>query len=289
MLSDMALEIALVDINIKKAQGDAVDMMHGISYMGPSQIYQGDYPDCNNADIIIITAGVNQKEGESRTDLLKRNSRIFKQILEEIVKYCTKQKPIILVVTNPVDILTRLTYQLTGFDRHRVIGSGTSLDSSRFKLMVSEHTGINPKSIHAYVIGEHGDTSVAAWSRTSIAGVTFEEYCGYCRKCDSDIRKIINDKIRNAAYEVIEQKGSTYYAIAVSVKRIVESILRDEHAVLTVSSVLDGEYGIYDVALSLPLIIGKNGIEKILSVSYSEDELSGLLKSAEHLRNIQNI
>jgi len=283
MLSGLSLDIALIDVDRKKAAGDALDMMHGSAFLPSSEIYAGDYADCGDSSIVIITAGARQKSGESRIDLLKRNNYIFRQIAGEILKNCPHQ-PIIIVVSNPVDILTYLTYELTGFSRNKVFGSGTLLDSSRFKYLLGKQMNIDPKSLHAYIIGEHGDSKVAAWSKTSIAGMRFAEYSDKRSGFDEAVADRIADEVKDAAYKVIEMKGATYYAIALSVRRIVECVLRDDRSVLPVSCVLKGEYGIENIALSLPSIVGKNGVEEILPVEYSEREMSKLISSADSLK-----
>ncbi|MCL1815968.1 MAG: L-lactate dehydrogenase [Treponema sp.] len=282
-LSNFSLEIALIDIDEKKAMGDAIDIMHGSAFLPSSEIYAGNYTDCRDSDIIIITAGAKQKHGESRINLLKRNYGMFKQIIGEIVKNCTHQ-PTIIVVSNPVDILAYLSYELSGFPRNKVFGSGTLLDSSRFKYLIGKHINIEPKSLHAYIIGEHGDSEVAAWSKTSIAGMRFDEYCKKHADFNEEMIEKIANEVRDAAYKVIEMKGSTYYAIALSARRIVECILGDERAILPVSVALEGEYGIRGIAISLPAVIGKNGIEDILQIEYSENEIAKLHKSAEGLK-----
>ncbi len=288
VLGNIPVEIALIDINEEKASGEALDIMHGSGFLKSSSVYAGDYKDLKDTDIIIITAGVNQKVGETRLNLLKRNASIFKTIIENIKKYA--DNPIIIVVTNPVDILTYLTYTISGMERNRIIGSGTVLDSSRLKWLIGKETGITPQSIHAYIIGEHGDSEVPAWSRTSIAGINLEEYCGQTGTCSPNFKTAISLKVRNAAYDVIQKKGTTYYGIALSVRRIVESILGDEHSVLTVSGIPDGEHGISGIAISLPAIIGKNGIEKILQIPYAEEELKSLIKSADTLKaSLENL
>lgn len=256
--------------------------MHGSAYLPSSEIYAGDYSHCKDAEIIIITAGAKQKPGETRIDLLKRNSAIFKSIIQSITAHCSHE-PIIIPISNPVDVLTYLTYELTGYHKSRIIGSGTVLDSSRFKYMLGKSIGIDPKSIHAYIIGEHGDSEVPVWSRTSIAGMKLDHL-------EASAKEDMFQSIKNAAYEVIELKGATYYAVALSVRRIVECILRDDRALLPVSSVLTGEYGITNVALSLPSIVGKDGIYEIFPVEYNEEELTALRKSADILtENYENI
>lgn len=288
MNSSLALDIVLVDVNRDKALGDALDMMHGSSYAGPSRIAAGDYPDSAGSDIVIITAGANQKPGETRIDLLKKNADLTRRIVDSIMKYCPD--PILLPVSNPVDILTRLAHKQSGLDAKRVIGSGTVLDSSRFKVMIGEHIGVDPKSIHAYIIGEHGDSEVPVWSRISIAGMLFDEYCIATGKNPEEMKPEIEKRVRQAAYDVINLKGATYYAVALAVRRIVECIIRDERSILTVSTALAGEYGIKDVFLSLPAIVGKDGVERILPAAFTDDETARLAKSAEILReNYRNI
>ena len=285
MMSDLSLEIALIDINRTKAQGDAADMMHGAAFLPSSEIFAGDYTDCRDSEIIIITAGVPQKPNESRIDTFRRNREIFTRIIGDIVKNSSHQ-PIILVVSNPVDLLTYLAYELSGFRRNRIIGSGTLLDSSRFKYLIGKQTNVDPKSLHAYIIGEHGDSSVAIWSKTSIAGMRLDQYGSKHQLFDGQLRKKISDEVKEAAYRVIEMKGATYYAIALSTRRIVECILRDDRSILPVSCVLTGEYGIQDIAISLPAVIGKNGIEDILPVEYDAEEAAMLKASAENLKRI---
>jgi len=285
MLSGLISEIVLIDINTRKAEGEAMDMNHGMPFVRPVKIYSGDYPDCKDADIVVITGGANQKPGETRIDLVNKNTAIFKDVIGNIVKYNTEC--ILLVVTNPVDILTYVTYKLSGFPKNRVIGSGTVLDSARFKYMIGEHMGIDPRNVHAYIIGEHGDTEVPTWSLASIAGVSIDDYCKTCNSCDSkNFKKETFENVKNAAYEIIDRKGATYYAVALAVRRIVEAIVRNENSIMTVSSLLEGEYGLNDICLSIPSQINTNGIERIINVPLSEEETRLLGKSADSLKHI---
>jgi L-lactate dehydrogenase len=286
MLSGLVSEIVIVDINKDKAEGDVMDMNHGMSFTRPVKIIAGDYKDCHGSDIVIITAGANQKPGETRMDLVHKNTAIFKSIVPEIVKYC--EDCILLVVTNPVDILTYVTLKVSGFSPENVIGSGTVLDTSRFRYLLSEHTGIDARNIHSYIIGEHGDTEVATWSLTSIAGMSMEEFCEHCKSCSGDSKTQIYENVKNAAYKIIEKKGATYYAVALGVKRIVECILRNEHSILTVSSLLNGQYGIHDVCLSLPTIVTEKGINKVLEIPLNDEEVNLLKHSADSLRSVLN-
>ncbi len=285
MMSSLVSEIVLLDINKEKAEGDAMDMNHGVSFVSPVRIIAGDYCDIKGSDMVIITAGANQREGEKRTDLLRRNADIFKNIIDNILRYCNNDT-ILMVVTNPVDILTYITCKLSGFSKNNVIGSGTVLDTSRLKYLISEKVKVDTRNVHTYIIGEHGDSEVAAWSVTNVAGMGIQEYCscgGDCKSVDICEDELYG-KTKNAAYEIISKKGSTYYAIALAVKRIVECIIGDENSILTVSSLFEGEYGISDVCLSAPTVVGSGGAERIIEIEFSQEELGGLLQSANTLK-----
>ncbi len=287
MMRGIASEIVIVDVNKDKAVGEALDLSHGVSFVNPVDIYSGDYTDIKDSDIIIITAGAAQKPGETRLDLVNKNFNIFKTIIPEIIKHSPNS--ILLVVSNPVDILTYITYKLSGFPKERVIGSGTVLDTSRFKYLLSEHFDIDARNIHTYIMGEHGDSEIATWSLTSVAGMSVNEYCSkICGKCKGLSKYKILEDVRKAAYEVIERKGATYFAIALAITRIVEAILRDENSILTVSSLLEGQYGIDDIYLGTPSIIGASGIKKILEVPLNNEELQQLMSSANTLKEYTN-
>ena len=289
MNQGVASEIVLIDIDKKRAEGEAMDLKHGVSFVKPVRVKSGGYEECVDADIVIITAGASQKPGETRLDLVKKNTEIFKNIIPNITEYTSEA--ILLVVTNPVDILTYVTYKISDFPKEKVLGSGTVLDTSRFRYLLSEHCKLNPSNVHAYVIGEHGDHEVAAWSLSNIAGIPFSDYCELCtEQCSLENRdsfkQEVAEQVKNSAYEVIEKKQATYYAIGLAVNRIVESILRDENAVLTVSSVLDGIYGLENIALSLPTVVDSRGIKQILPLELSKTEKKDLLKSADLLSGI---
>lgn len=285
MLGGLFSELVIIDLNKDKAEGDAMDIAHGVSFVKPVNVYAGDYSDCKDADIVIITAGVGQKPGETRLDLLKRNVEVFKNIVGNIMKYAPDDV-ILLTVSNPVDILTYATYKLSGLPKKQILGSGTVLDTSRLKYMISRMTGIDARNCHTYIIGEHGDSEVAAWSVTNIGGMSMTEFCKYTGKCNLTDLDTMYNQVKNTAYEIIEKKGATYYAIAVAVARIVECIAGDENSILTVSSVFDGQYDISGVALSVPTKVGGEGIEKILEVPFSRDEMKGLRNSADTLRDL---
>ncbi len=285
MLGGIFSHIVIIDINNAKAEGDALDISHGVSFVKPVRVTAGDYSECSDADIVVITAGANQAPGETRLDLLKRNADIMRGIVENIMKYAPDDI-ILLTVTNPVDVLTYVTYKVSGLPKNQVLGSGTVLDTSRLKFMISRRTGIDARNCHTYIIGEHGDSEVAAWSITNIGGMSMHEFCRFTGKCTiGDLDEMYND-VKNSAYEIIEKKGATYYAIAVAVAKIVECIAGDENSILTVSSVFDGQYGLEDVALSVPTKVGGDGIEKILEVPFSRDEMKGLRDSAATLKEM---
>ncbi|WP_026881212.1 L-lactate dehydrogenase [Clostridium akagii] len=283
MIGGLAAEIVIVDINKDKSEGEAMDLAHGASFVKPLEIKAGDYKDTANSDIVIITAGAAQKPGETRLDLISKNYKIMGSIVPEVVKYSPNS--ILLVVSNPVDILTYIVYKLSGFPKERVLGSGTVLDTSRLKFMLSEHFNIDSRNIHTYIMGEHGDSEIATWSITSIAGMDVNDYCKIsCNQCEGIKNLHIEDEVKNAAYEIIKRKGATYYAVALAITRIVEAILGDEHSILTVSSLLEGEYGINDIYLGVPSIVCSSGIKNIIEVQLSPSELAALNSSADKLK-----
>ena len=285
MINGLVSEIVMIDINRERLEGEVMDLNHGIAFVRPVRVRMGDYADCKDADLIVIAAGSNQKPGETRIDLLARNTEIFRSIIDQIK--ASGSKSILLIATNPVDIMTYVTYKLSGFPSERVIGSGTVLDSARFRFLLSRHCHVDPTNVHAYIIGEHGDTEVPVWSLANIAGLRFTDYCPVCgRECGSLPKDQIFNEVKNAAYKIIKGKGATYYAIGLSLTQIAESILRDEYSVLTVSSLLTGEYGLEDVCVSLPSIVCRQGIQKRIILSLAPEEEEGLRNSANTLKAI---
>ncbi|MBZ9687156.1 L-lactate dehydrogenase [Clostridium estertheticum] len=285
MTSGLASEIVIVDINKEKAEGEAMDLSHGAPFVRPIDITSGEYSDTKDSDIVIITAGIGPKPGDSRLTCISKNLKIFQSIVPEVVKFSPDS--ILVVVSNPVDILSYMTYKLSGFPSDRVIGSGTVLDTSRFKYMLGQHFEVDPRNIHTYIMGEHGDSEIATWSLTSIAGMNVDEYCDTCaKKCGGELKLNIYNDVKQAAYNVIEKKGATYYAVALAIKRIVEAILSNENSILTVSSMLKGEYGIQDVYMGVPTIIGRQGVKKTLQVKLSEDESAQLIESSKVLKSV---
>lgn len=285
MQSGMFSEMVLIDADKKRAEGEAMDISHGTPFAKPLKIYAGDYDDIVDAAIIVITAGANQKPDETRLDLVHKNVKIFQSIVPQIKE--RDCRGILLVVSNPVDILTYVAAKLSGFTENRVIGSGTVLDTARLKRAVSGHLTVDSRSVHAFIIGEHGDSEIAAWSGANISGIPLSDFCELRGHYAHDANTArIAEEVKNSAYEIIEKKHATYYGIAMSVKRICEVIFRDEKSILPVSSMMYGEYGISDVVLSMPAIVGINGVETKVPIPLSQDELGRLQKSASMLRDV---
>lgn len=278
-------EMVLIDANAKKAEGEAMDLSHGSAYLTPMNIYAGTYDDIVDAGIIVITAGANQKPDETRLDLVKKNVQIFKSIIPEIKK--RNCEGILLIVSNPVDILTEVALKLSGFPSNRVIGSGTVLDTARLKYVLGKHLQVDPRDIHAYIIGEHGDSELVVWSGAQVAGIHINHFCelrGHFNHEEAMER--LAQEVRDSAYEIIERKGATYYGVAVAVKRIATAIVKDEHAVLPVSSLMQGEFGLDDLCLSIPTVIGQNGVEKVVDIYLNNDENDKLQSSARALKEV---
>ena len=286
MISGLAREIVLIGRDRKKAEGECMDLNHGASFVQPVRVYAAGYEECKDADIVVITAGARQEPGESRLDLTQRNAAIFKQIIPSILEH--ERDAILLVVSNPMDVLTYLTIQLSGSPPQRVIGSGTVLDSSRFRFLISQHCRVDPRNVHAYIIGEHGDTELPVWSHANIGGMLFPRYCPQCKmQCDYKTELgALFEEVKNAGYKIIEAKGATYYAVALALVRIVAAILRDENSVLPVSTLIHDYYGINDVCLGVPAIVNRSGVEGILRLDLSLTEQKQLHRSAEALQEV---
>lgn len=284
MQSGLFSEMVLLDSDGEKAEGEALDISHGTPFARPMKIYAGNYDDIVDAAIIVITAGANQKPGETRLDLVKKNVEIFKNIIPQISQ--RECRGIILVVTNPVDILTYTALKISGFPSNRVIGSGTVLDTARMKEILGKMLKVDSRSIHAFIIGEHGDSEIAAISSANVSGTPLDDFCkshggGEIKDLDK-----IAEEVKRSAYEIIERKHATYYGIAMSVKRICEAIVRDEKSIMPISSIMEGEYGIEDVALSMPAIVGKDGMESKIPIALNYDELNKLQESAKTLKKV---
>jgi len=284
----MGSEIVLIDINKEKAKGEAMDIIQGTAFCPPVNIYAGEYEHAKDADVVIVTLGMARKPGQSRIDLAQCNVNIVKEVMPQITKYAPDA--VYVVVSNPVDILTYAIIKTSGIPEKQIIGSGTILDSARLRSRLAEHVGLNPKNVHAYVLGEHGDSSVIPWSLTTIGGTKMTNYCiNVCNrhnKCGKVELFDIADDVRTAGAKVIEYKGATYYAIALSVRRICECILRDTDSVLTVSGMMHNEYGINDVCLSIPFVVGARGIKRTIPPVLSAEEEAQLIHSADTLKAV---
>lgn len=286
MESGLFSEMVLIDVDADRAEGEALDISHGTAFASPIDIYAGTYDDIADAGIVIITAGVGQKPGETRIDLVKKNVAIFKDILGEIRK--REFAGILLVVSNPVDILTYVSVKLSGLPESHVMGSGTVLDTGRLKHIIGERLGVDPRNVHARILGEHGDSELIAWSSAHVAGIPLEDF--YNMRIEDGpydkFRRETSDLVKNSAYEIIKKKHATYYGIAMAVRRICSAIVRDEKSVLSVSNYMQGEYGISDIALSTPCVVGADGIEVRMPPSLNYREQEQLKESAQMLQDV---
>ncbi|MEG5058559.1 L-lactate dehydrogenase [Microcoleus sp. A2-C5] len=284
MIQNCFDELILQDLNAERLQGEVMDLMHGVPFVEPVDIKAGNVADVGqNADMVIITAGASQKPGETRLDLVVRNVAIFKNLIPDVVKHCPNAT--LLIVSNPVDIMTYVTLKLSGFPAARVIGSGTVLDSARFRTLLAQKMGIDPRSVHAYIIGEHGDSEVPVWSKVNVAGMSL-----YDREdnpaLDNAALQEIFDRVKNAGYEILKRKGSTSYAIGLATTEIVKAILHGQERILTVSSLVNDFYGLRDVCLSLPSVVNEKGVVKTLNLTLNDTEQQQLIHSAQILRDI---
>lgn len=279
-------EIGLINRTPEKAEGEAMDLSHGLPFAEPVDIRAGGYELCRDAQIVVIAAGSAQKEGENRLDLARRNVRIVEDIVPRIMEY--NSHPILLMVSNPVDILSYVALRVSGLPPERVISSGTVLDTMRFRYLLSRFYDMDSRNVHGYVIGEHGDSEVPVWSRVNIAGISLMDWCRTCARSIHPKKHEIEEDVRKAAYNVIEKKGSTYYAIALAMNRITEAVFKNQQSVLTVGTLMQGEYGIKDVCLSLPCVVGSKGVSQIFSNPLAEEEEKALRDSAGVLRKHLN-
>ncbi len=280
-------EMVLIDQNKEKAKGEAMDISHGLPFLSPMNVYAGDYSDLADADFIVIAAGAAQKPGETRLQLIEKNLKIFDSIVRQIIRY--NRDAILLVVTNPVDILTHYTLQVSGFPPNRVIGSGTVLDTARLKQLLGTLLSVDSRNVHTFIIGEHGDSELPVWSSANISGVDLTDFCRISGNGHGmqTVQRIFED-VRDSAYRIIEGKGSTYYAIAQAVLRITRSVLRDENSVLPVSTLISGHYGLSDVCLGVPAILGIGGVKKILDIPLNCEEMGRLQESARVIKEQLN-
>ncbi len=271
-------EVVLIDLDQAKADGEARDLNHGMAFGNPMRIKAGDYEECHNADLVVITAGANQKPGETRLDLVTKNAKIFKGIVDKVMG--VDFQGIFVIATNPVDILTHLTREISGLPKERVIGSGTILDTARFRYLLGEHFEVDPRNVHAYIIGEHGDSELPVWSHVQIGGVPLSQYAGIDNFHQNNDMIEIFENVRDAAYHIIERKGATYYGIGLGLVRLTKAILNNENAILTVSAKLEGQYGLNDLYIGVPVLLNENGIREVIELDLTEKETQQLHESA---------
>jgi len=284
MKSGLIRELVFIDVDRDRAQGEAEDMNHGLYFAPPITIRAGDYDDCKDAAVVVHSAGLKRKPGQTRLELTNVNVQITRQIVREVTQ--RTRDAVLLVVANPVDIVTHYSLKFSGLPAHQVLGSGTMLDSTRLRYLLSRHYGVDARNIEASIVGEHGDSEVPLWSQAHIAGLPMENYCESCRNGYPDLDKAeVLRQVKDAGEAVIRTKGATYFAVSLAVERIVGAILRDEHSVLTVSSHFDDFLGVHDVCLSLPAVLSRKGVDHVIWPDFSPDEREGLRRSAQALRS----
>ena len=285
LIRGLVSQIVIIDINKQRAEGEVMDLNHGLPFAYPTRIWAGDYPDCKDADIVVIAVDKGQRIEQSRLELAEGNFQVLKQIVPNVTRY--NKDCILLVVTNPLDVMTYATLRLSGFAGNRVIGSGTILDTARLRYLLGEYLQVDPRNVHAYIIGEHGDSEVPVWSLANVAGIRLKDYCPLCNvPYNIDDFNDLFLKVRNAGYEIVKRKGRTFYAVALGMTKIVESILRNENAVLTVSCFLQNYHGVSDTCLSVPVVLNRSGVKEIIRLPLDEKEIADFQKSATIIRNV---
>lgn len=286
LIHGLASQIVIIDIDQERAEGEVMDLNHGMPFAYPVRIWAaGDYSDCRDADIVVVAVDKGQKIQQSRLELAEGNFQVLKQIIPSIARY--NSEGILLVVTNPLDVMTYTALKLSGFPKNRVIGSGTTLDTARLRYLLGEHLQVDPRNVHAYIIGEHGDSEVPVWSLTNVAGIRLKDYCPICQVPYSP--DDLNDlflKVKNAGYEIMKRKGRTNYGVALGLTKIVESIIRDENAISTVSCFLEDYHGVSDVCLSVPVILNRTGVKEVIKLPLDDDEITAFQKSAVTVKKV---
>ena len=288
MIRGLARKIVITDIDRKRLEGEVMDLSHGAPYISPVEVVAGDYPDIAGSDLVVITAGKKQKPGQTRMELARDNVELFKEMIPRIMRYAPEA--VFLVVTNPVDVLAYAAYKLSGKPAAQVLSSGTVLDSARLRFLLSKHCRVDARNIHAYILGEHGDTEFAVWSKAMIGGVLFKEYCSVCassRTCKHEAQfASIFDEVRTSAYQIIERKGETSYGIGLALVRITQAILNDENAILPVSSLVDDYLGVADVYLSLPCVVNRSGVRQVMKIDLDHAEQEAFRQSAAAVKQV---
>lgn len=283
--SELVQEIGIIDINHEKAVGDAMDLSDSLAYTSPKHIYGATYDDCHDADLVVITAGAPQKEGETRLDLVNKNLKIMKSIIESIME--SGFDGLLLIASNPVDIMTQAAYKLSGLDASKVIGSGTALDSARFRKEIAYLLDVDARNVHGYIMGEHGDSEFPVWSHTNVGGLSIFEWLKDNENVDEETLVNTFFKVKNAAYEIIKRKGATYYGIAVTLTRITRAIFNDENAIMPLSVYVDGLYGINDTYLGVPAVLNRQGIKHVIEIQLNESEQNKMELSAKTLQEVR--
>jgi L-lactate dehydrogenase len=285
LIHGLASQIVIIDINQEKAEGEVMDLNHGMPFAYPARIWAGDYSDCRDADIVVVAVDKGQKIQQSRLELAEGNFQVLKQMIPSITRY--NSEGILLVVTNPLDVMTYVALKLSGFPKNRVIGSGTILDTARLRYLLGEHLQVDPRNVHAYIIGEHGDSEVPVWSLANVAGIRLKDYCPICKVPYSP--DDLNDlflKVKNAGYEIMKRKGRTNYGVALGLTKIVESIIRDENAISTVSCFLEDYHAVSDVCLSVPVILNRTGVKEVIKLPLDDEEITAFQKSAVTVKKV---
>lgn len=285
IIKGLVRQIVLVDIDKKRLEGEVMDLSHGAPYISPVDIIAGDYPDIENSDLVVITAGKKQEPGQSRLELVRDNVELYKKIIPQLLRYAPDA--IYLIVTNPVDILSYTAYKFSQKPAREVIGSGTVLDTARFRHLLAKYCRIDPRNVHAYILGEHGDSEFPVWSRAMIGGIMFRDYCPICQVAgqQEQLEKIFIE-VRDSAYKIIERKGETSYGIGLALVRITEAIINDENAILPVSSLVEDYLGVNDVYLSLPAVLNKAGVREVIRLELSDEEKKAFRHSAAILSDV---
>ncbi len=285
LIRGLVSQIVLIDSDKERVEGEAMDLSHGLPFVEPVEIRAGEYSDCENADIVVITAGSARKSGQSRLGLAGENFTLMRQVVSKITEY--NRKCILLMVSNPLDVMTYAALKLSGFPMNRVFGSGTILDTARLRYALGEYLGVDSRNVHAYIIGEHGDSEVPVWSLANVAGIRLKDYCPLCKlPYDNELFNQLFLKVRNSGQEIIQKKGKTTYGIGLSLTKIVESIIRNENSILTISCYLENYYGVSDVCLSVPVVINRDGIKELIPLPLNENEQAEFRKSADIVKEI---
>lgn len=281
---NIAQEVGIIDINTKKTEGDALDLTDALAWTSPKRIYSANYDDCHDADLVVITAGAPQKPGETRLDLVHKNLKINREVVTSVV--ASGFNGIFLVAANPVDILTYSTWKFSGFPKERVLGSGTSLDSARFRQKIAEMVGVDARNVHAYILGEHGDSEFPVWSHANVGGLQIYEWVKSNPDVDEEAMVNLFFSVRDAAYTIIDKKGATFYGIAVALARITRAILNDENAIFPVSAYLDDQYGQSDIYIGAPAVVNAKGVKTVIEIPLSDSEQDRMNASAKELKAV---